>query len=201
MANRKTGKSARSSAPRKVAIAILAAGKGTRLKSKDPKVLHRIGGKPLLEHVIRAALKVAKPADIYAIVGHEEARVRAAVEHTGVRFISQVEQRGTGHALICARAALRSYDDVVVLSGDVPLIQPRTIQTLLDFHVAKNAAMTILTTKPADPTGYGRIVRKSGDNVAAIVEQKALSPKQQKLREINSGIYAFSVAELFPRLD
>src|SRR3954453_23175836 len=121
MANRKTGKSARSSAPRKLGIAILAAGKGTRLKSKDPKVLHRIGGKPLLEHVILAALKIANPSDIYAIVGHEEARVRAAVEHTGVRFISQPQQRGTGHALMCSQPALRGYDNIIALSGDAPL--------------------------------------------------------------------------------
>src|SRR5437762_12564587 len=134
MANSKTGKSARAAAPREVAIAILAAGKGTRLKSRDPKVLHRIGGKPLLEHVILAALKVAKPNDIYAIVGHEEERVRTAVQHTGVRFISQPEQRGTGHALICSRDALRGYDDIIVLSGDVPLILPQTTKNLLDFH-------------------------------------------------------------------
>lgn len=201
MAKPKAAKSSRAATPRKVAIAILAAGKGTRLKSKDPKVLHRIGGLPLLEHVIQAAIKVSAPADVFAIVGHEEEKVRAAVKHTGVRFISQPEQRGTGHALICSREALRGYDDVVVLSGDVPLIRPQTIQRLLDFHRSKGAAMTILTTQPADPAGYGRIVRKSGDVVAAIVEQKALNPKQQTIKEINSGIYAFSAPELFSRLD
>jgi len=201
MAKSQAAKSSRAAAPRKFAIAILAAGKGTRLKSKDPKVLHRIGGLPLLEHVIVAALKVARPADIYAIVGHEEKRVREAVKHTGVRFISQPEQRGTGHALICSREALRGYDGVVVLSGDVPLIRPETIQRLLDVHSSKGAAMTILTTQPPDPTGYGRIVRKSGDVVATIVEQKALSSKQEKIKEINSGIYAFSASELFSRLD
>src|SRR5436309_7170127 len=98
MASSKTRKSARASAPRKVAIAIMAAGKGTRLKSKDPKVLHRIGGMPLLEHVIAAALKVVRARDIFAIVGHEEVRVREAVKHMGVNFISQPQQRGTGHA-------------------------------------------------------------------------------------------------------
>jgi len=200
MAKPKPVKSSRA-APRKVAIAIMAAGKGTRLKSKDPKVLHRIGGKPLLEHVILAALEVADPADIYAIVGHEEAKVRVAVKHTGVQFISQPDQRGTGHAMMCAREALRGYEDVLVLSGDVPLIRPETIEGLLEFHSAMGAAMTILTTEPADPAGYGRIVRKSGNLVSAIVEQKALTPKQQKIKEINSGIYAFSVRDLFSRLD
>src|SRR3954470_19292581 len=201
MANPKVAKSSRAASPRKVAIAILAAGKGTRLNSKDPKVLHRIGGKPLLEHVIAAAVQVARPSDIFAIVGHEEARVRSAVEHTGIRFISQPEQRGTGHALMCSKQALQSYDDILVLSGDVPLIAAATIQRLLDFHIAKSAAMTILTTQPPDPTGYGRIIRRSGDAVAAIVEQKALAPKQQKIKEINSGIYVFSAADLFSRLD
>src|SRR5690349_8619931 len=113
MAKPKPVKSSRAMAVRKVAIAIMAAGKGTRLQSKDPKVLHRIGGKPLLEHVILAALNVAKPADVFAVVGHEEAKVRAAVEHTGVQFISQPDQRGTGHAMMCAREVLSGYDDVL----------------------------------------------------------------------------------------
>ena len=168
MANRKAAKPSRPQAKRKVAIAIMAAGKGTRLKSKDPKVLHRIGGLPLLEHVIHAALQVAPAADIYAIVGHEEARVREAVKHTGVKFISQPEQRGTGHAMMVAEGALKDYDDLVILSGDVPLIRTESIQRLLDFHLSKDAAMTILTTEPAEPSGYGRIIRKSGVAVAAI---------------------------------
>jgi bifunctional UDP-N-acetylglucosamine pyrophosphorylase / glucosamine-1-phosphate N-acetyltransferase len=200
MANRKPAKP-RAEATRRVAIAIMAAGKGTRLKSKDPKVLHRIGGLPLLEHVIAAASQVIPTRDIYAIVGHEEARVRDAVKHTGVNFISQPEQRGTGHAMICSQDALKGYDDVLVLSGDVPLIRPESIRRLLESHRSKGATMTILTTEPTDPSGYGRIIRKSGDAVAAIVEQKALNPKQQKIKEINSGIYAFSAAELFPRLN
>jgi len=190
----------RAEANRRVAIAIMAAGKGTRLKSKDPKVLHRIGGLTLLEHVIAAASQVIPTRDIYAIVGHEEARVRDAVKHTVVNFISQPEQRGTGHAMICSQEALKSYADVLVLSGDVPLIRTESIRRLLEFHQSNVAAMTILTTEPTDPSGYGRIVRKSGDVVAAIVEQKALSPKQQKIKEINSGIYAFSAAELFSSL-
>src|SRR3954468_6144672 len=178
MANRKPAHS-RADANRRVAIAIMAAGKGTRLKSKDPKVLHRIGGLTLLEHVIAAASQVIPTRDIYAIVGHEEARVRDAVKHTGVNFISQPEQRGTGHAMICAEGSLKGHDDIVVLSGDVPLIRPESIRRLLEFHQSKGAAMTILTTEPSDPSGYGRIIRKSGDAVAAIVEQKALNPKQQ----------------------
>src|SRR5579859_7487705 len=99
----------------KIAVAIMAAGKGTRLKSQLPKVLHEVGGKPLLEHVIRAAVQVVPAKDVYAIVGHEAERVRAAVEHTGINFVLQAEQRGTGHALIVSREALAAYDHVIVL--------------------------------------------------------------------------------------
>src|SRR3981189_3362208 len=98
-------------------FAIMAAGKGTRLKSKRPKVLHEIGGRPLLEHVIRASAQVVPSTDIFAIVGHEADSARAAVQHTGIGFVLQAEQRGTGHAVMCARSTLQNYDHVLVLSG------------------------------------------------------------------------------------
>ncbi|MGO9540941.1 MAG: NTP transferase domain-containing protein, partial [Terriglobales bacterium] len=106
-----------SAAPR-VAVAIMAAGKGTRLKSQLPKVLHEVGGKPLLAHVIAAATRVVPPTDVYAIIGHEADRVRAALAQTGANFVLQAEQRGTGHALMVAQSALSAYDHVIVLSGD-----------------------------------------------------------------------------------
>ena len=112
----------------KLAVVIMAAGKGTRLKSRRPKVLHEIGGKPLLAHVIAAAGRVAKPEDIYVVVGHHADRVKSAVAATGVRFVDQPEQRGTGHAIQCARQAIAAYDNILVLSGDVPLIRPETIE-------------------------------------------------------------------------
>src|SRR5262249_58382849 len=121
--------------PARFAIAIMAAGKGTRLKSKHPKVLHEVGGKPLLAHVIAAATRVVPAADVYAIIGHEAELVRKAVSHTGVNFVLQQPQRGTGHALACARAVLRGYDHVLVLSGDAPLISPQTIENIRDFHL------------------------------------------------------------------
>jgi len=188
------------------AIAILAAGKGTRLKSKLPKVLHQIAGRPLLGHVIRAAGSIVAPADIFCIIGHEAERVRAEFAPLGTQFIEQLDQRGTGHALMQCRQALAAYEHVLVLSGDVPLIRPETIATLRDFHIAQAAAMTILTAEPPDPFGYGRIVRRvehgvSTDQVEAIVEQKQLTPAQEEIGEINSGIYAFNVAELFSRID
>jgi len=186
----------------KLAVVIMAAGKGTRLKSRRPKVLHEIGGKPLLAHVIAAATKVVAAADIYVVIGHEAEQVRSAMAGTGVSFVEQAEQRGTGHAIQCAAASIAGYENLLVLSGDVPLIRPETIEQLWQFHEAQQAAMTILTAAPADPTGYGRIVRQSEDSgeVEAIVEQKALTLKQQSIGEINSGIYAFKTAPLLVHL-
>jgi bifunctional UDP-N-acetylglucosamine pyrophosphorylase / glucosamine-1-phosphate N-acetyltransferase len=181
----------------------MAAGKGTRLKSKHPKVLHEVGGKPLLAHVIAAAVKVVPPRDIYAIIGHEADRVREAVAPTGINFVLQSPQRGTGHAVMVTRQALASYDQVIVLSGDAPLITPETITQLRDFHLHAKAAMTMLTALLPDPTGYGRVIRKTAksNDVLAIVEQKSATPKQQKIREINSGFYAFGVKPLFANID
>ncbi|MGA8492812.1 MAG: bifunctional UDP-N-acetylglucosamine diphosphorylase/glucosamine-1-phosphate N-acetyltransferase GlmU [Terriglobales bacterium] len=196
----KSGQSYR--APR-VAIALMAAGKGTRLKSKHPKVLHEVGGKPLLAHVIAAAIKVVPPQDVYAIVGYEADRVRQAVAHTGINFILQKEQKGTGHALMVAREALQPYDQIIVLSGDAPLISAQTIQQLRDFHSSKRPAMTILTAQLHDPTGYGRVIRKgkNGPEVKAIIEEKSATPAQRKIREINSGFYAFDAKSLFAYID
>lgn len=192
----------KSRAPR-VAVAIMAAGKGTRLKSQLPKVLHEVGGKPLLEHVIRAAVRIVAAADVYAIIGHDAERVRAAMAHTGVKFVLQAEQRGTGHALMLAREALAAYDHVIVLSGDAPLITPETIGRLRDFHLAERAAMTLLSADLENPTGYGRVLRKSAGSaeVKAIVEEKAASAEQKKIREINSGFYVFSVKELYGNIE
>jgi bifunctional UDP-N-acetylglucosamine pyrophosphorylase/glucosamine-1-phosphate N-acetyltransferase len=190
------------------AIAIMAAGKGTRLKSKRPKVLHEVGGQALLLHVIAAAKTIVPADQIYCIIGHESDRVRDAVAHTGVKFVLQAEQRGTGHALQMVKAhfALSGEplpENLVVLSGDVPLIRPETIRDLCGLHRAEQAAMTILTAVPADPTGYGRVLRHpaGGPEVTAIVEQKSLLPEQRGAREINSGIYCFQTAALFSKLD
>src|SRR2546422_2951615 len=193
----------RSGGPQRLAIAIMAAGKGTRLKSKHPKVLHEVGGKPLLAHVIAAATKVVSAQDIYSSIANEAERVRQAVAHTGINFVLQAPQRGTGHALMVARDALAHYDQVIVLSGDAPLITPETITKLRDFHSSKKAAMTILTSVIRDPTGYGRVIRKSskGDDVQAIVEQKSATSKQQKVREINSAFNLFAVKPLFSYID
>ncbi|MGA8867573.1 MAG: bifunctional UDP-N-acetylglucosamine diphosphorylase/glucosamine-1-phosphate N-acetyltransferase GlmU [Candidatus Sulfotelmatobacter sp.] len=189
--------------PPRIAVAIMAAGKGTRLKSQLPKVLHEAGGKPLLAHVIAAAARVVPVKDIYAIIGHEADRVRAAVESTGVNFVLQSEQRGTGHALMVARPALSKYDHIIVLSGDAPLITPETIGRLRNCHLEEQAAMTLLTADLDDPTGYGRVIRKKAHSteVSAIVEEKSASPAQKKLHEINAGFYVFAAKPLFGNID
>ena len=183
------------------AIAIMAAGKGTRLKSKRPKVLHEVGGKPLVAHVIRSAAEVVPPQNIYVIIGHEAENVRSAVGQTGVNFVLQAEQRGTGHAIQTAQNELAKYANFLVLSGDAPLIRAETIRRIRDFHIEQDAAMTILTAAPSDPTGYGRVLREGSTNrVAAIVEQKSLRPEQSNVGEINSGFYAFSSNPLFANI-
>jgi bifunctional UDP-N-acetylglucosamine pyrophosphorylase / glucosamine-1-phosphate N-acetyltransferase len=193
---------AKDASPR-VAIAIMAAGKGTRLKSRLPKVLHEVGGKPLLAHVIRAATDVVPPGDVFAIVGHEADRVRTAVAGTSVNFVVQSEQRGTGHALMVSRQALSNYDHVIVLSGDAPQITPQAIARLLNFHLDEKAAMTLLSADLGDPTGYGRVIRKSARSaeVKAIVEEKSATPAQKKIREINAGFYVFAAPALLSHIE
>ncbi|MGA8939325.1 MAG: bifunctional UDP-N-acetylglucosamine diphosphorylase/glucosamine-1-phosphate N-acetyltransferase GlmU [Acidobacteriaceae bacterium] len=189
-------------------IAIMAAGKGTRLNSRRPKVLHEIGGQALLLHVIAAAKTIAPADHIYCIIGHEADKVREAVKSTGVSFVLQTEQRGTGHALQQLKAhftdsKLTPPENLLVLSGDVPLIQPGTLEALCAFHQVQHAAMTILTAVPPNPQGYGRVLRKSESSpeVTAIVEQKSLTPDQLSAPEINSGIYCFRTSALFTHLD
>ena len=192
-------------------IVIMAAGRGTRLRSARPKVLHQVGGKSLLLHVIAAAETAVSAAEIVVVVGHQAEQVQAAAAFTGVRFVLQLQQLGTGHALQCVRDWYASSgkpapEHLLVLSGDVPLIRPQTIASLRETHLREHAAMTILTAIPTDPTGYGRVLRKQdgSSDVAGIVEQKSLSGDMlatpERLREINSGIYAFETGALFARL-
>jgi bifunctional UDP-N-acetylglucosamine pyrophosphorylase/glucosamine-1-phosphate N-acetyltransferase len=185
------------------AIVIMAAGKGTRLKSKRPKVLHEVGGKALIRHVVDAARQIVPPEDIYVIVGHEAGLVRDSVSAIGVQFVRQKEQRGTGHAIQTVRQAVQEYEDILVLSGDVPLIRPETIRAVRDFHLERRAAMTVLTAAPEDLHGYGRVIRKSNhsEEIQEIVEPKALTPEMARAREINSGIYGFSSKPLFAHID
>jgi len=182
-----------------LAIVILAAGKGTRLKSSLAKVLHRAGGRTLVEHVVRvgAALKAKKTV---VVIGHQAEQVAAVVEPLGAETVLQQPQHGTGHAMQVARRALGNARLVVVLPGDAPLVRAETLKALIAAHRAGNAAATILTAVLADPSGYGRIVRKSGANVSAIVEESQLTEEQRELNEINSSIYCFTLEKLWPAL-
>ena len=186
----------------------MAAGKGTRLKSKRPKVLHEVGGRALLLHVIAAARTLVPAENIFCIVGHEAERVQAAVAPTGVNFVMQEVQRGPGHAMQVLKAWFELSGspipkNLLVLSGDVPLIRAETLSSLCELHLLERAAMTILTAVPEDPTGYGRVLRRSSGSpeVRAIVEQKALAADQLNSPEINSGIYCFETKALFAKLD
>ncbi len=185
----------------RLAIVILAAGKGTRLKSNRAKVLHRAGGRPLVEHVVRACQPLGA-AEIFVVVGHQADEVRAVVEPFGAKTILQQPQLGTGHALLMARAALEAAGvaEVLVLPGDSPLIRSETLAALLRAHRADGAAATLLTATLEAPQGYGRLLRNPDGTVAAIVEEKALSAEQRTLREVNSSIYVFSLPQLWPAL-
>ena len=181
-------------------IVILAAGKGTRLKSTLAKVLHRAGGRSLVEHVVRACQPL-KSREIVAVVGHQADDVTAAVAPLGVQSVLQEPQRGTGHAMLVARRAIsRRAKFAILLPGDAPLIRTETIAALARAHRESGAAATILSAEIENPAGYGRIVRQEDGSVAAIVEDSALTGEQRSIREINSSIYCFTLEKLWPCL-
>jgi bifunctional UDP-N-acetylglucosamine pyrophosphorylase/glucosamine-1-phosphate N-acetyltransferase len=183
-----------------IAIVILTAGKGTRLKSALAKVLHRVGGRPLVEHVVRACQPL-KPREIIAVVGHQAEDVASVVAPLGVKTALQQPQRGTGHAMQVARRAISSrVKFAILLPGDGPLIRTETLAALARAHRESGAAATILSAEIENPSGYGRIVRSDGGSVSAIVEDSALSGEQRAIREINSSIYCFSLDKLWPCL-
>jgi len=182
-----------------VVIVILAAGKGTRLKSSLAKVLHPAGGRSLVEQVVVACAPL-KAKKVIAIIGHQAEQVAAALEPHDVETILQQPQNGTGHAMLVARRAIGNAKFAVVLPGDAPLIRPETVKAMLATHRSGNAAATILSAVLADPSGYGRIVRKSETHVGAIVEDSQLAPEQRELNEINSSMYCFTLAKLWPAL-
>ena len=178
-------------------VVILAAGKGTRMKSARPKVLHRVAGQPLIEHVLACAAAI-HPRSTTVVIGHQADELTAALAgHPGLTFVVQEPQLGTAHALMTTESALAGQSGLLVLlSGDVPLLTASTLKTLVDRHEKSGAAATVVTAIVDDPHGYGRIVR-TGEQIARIVEQKDASPAEREIREINSGIYAFSIAGLF----
>lgn len=173
---------------------ILAAGKGTRMKSDLPKVLHEIDGKTMVEYVIDAA-REAGAEDICLVVGHKAELVKERVG-TGVTYALQEEQLGTGHAVKCAMDFIGTDGDTMILCGDTPIITGATLQELLTYHKQNEMKVTVLSTLLEDATGYGRIVRNEAGDFLKIVEQKDATPEEQAIREINSGMYVFRSADL-----
>jgi bifunctional UDP-N-acetylglucosamine pyrophosphorylase/glucosamine-1-phosphate N-acetyltransferase len=181
-------------------VVILAAGKGTRMKSAWPKVLHRVAGMPMIEHVLATA-RTLRPRSITVVVGHQSEAVQAALApHADVIIVVQEPQLGTAHALLTTETALcQATGTVVLLSGDVPLLSSDTLKAFVDRHESAGAAVTVMTANVDEPTGYGRIVR-TGGQIARIVEERDASLAERSIREINAGIYAFSLNGLFKAL-
>jgi bifunctional UDP-N-acetylglucosamine pyrophosphorylase/glucosamine-1-phosphate N-acetyltransferase len=191
-------------------ILILAAGLGTRMRSSTAKVLHKLGGRPLVAHVCRTASALVKgERPVYVVVGHQAEEVREAVRaelgEGGAVFVTQTEQRGTGDAVFAARDALSDANStLLVLSGDVPLVRAETLGALIHqhrTHRGRGAACTLMAVRLEDPTGYGRVVRDEEGRFERIVEQKDATPEERQLSEINAGIYCFETRLLFNALE
>ena len=183
-----------------VHIVVLAAGRGTRMKSARPKVLHHVAGAPMIDYVLRAAAEL-QPQSLTVVIGHQAHQVRTALsDRARIRFVEQEPQLGTAHALLTTESVLRdAHGTLVLLSGDVPLLTPGTLERLIARHTTTRAAATIVTAVVDQPFGYGRIVRM-GDRVNEIVEEKDATAEQRAIREINAGIYAFALDGLFDGL-
>jgi bifunctional UDP-N-acetylglucosamine pyrophosphorylase/glucosamine-1-phosphate N-acetyltransferase len=191
-------------------ILILAAGLGTRMRSATAKVLHKLGGRPLIAHVCRtAAALVKEQRPVYVVVGHQAGEVETAVRvelgEGGAVFVTQVEQRGTGDAVFAAREVLDGENStLLVVSGDVPLVRAETLGALVHqhrTHRGRGAACTLLAVRLEDPTGYGRVVRDAEGRFERIVEQKDATPDERQVNEVNAGIYCFETRLLFPALE
>lgn len=179
---------------------IMAAGKGTRMKSDLAKVLHPLNGRPMIHYVIRLARELGSNR-IVAIIGHQKERVIETLKDVQIEFAIQEPQLGTGHAVMQTEPLLKNYNGpVLVLSGDVPVLTFDTMKHLIEIHIEQNATATVLTTLMPDPTGYGRVIRNADGSVQKIVEHKDASDQEKKIREINSGIYMFQSGELFTAL-
>ena len=185
-----------------LAVVIMAAGKGTRMKRDDiPKVCNTVLGKPLIQYVVDQAKSLAA-ARIICIVGHQQEIVRDTLKAEPVLFAEQLEQLGTGHAVLQTADLLKDFDgDVIVLSGDVPLLKESTLRALLAKHHSGDFSATVLTAIASDPTGYGRVLRTEEDYFDQVVEHKDATEEQREVAEINSGIYVFDGKKLFAELD
>jgi bifunctional UDP-N-acetylglucosamine pyrophosphorylase/glucosamine-1-phosphate N-acetyltransferase len=174
---------------------VLAAGEGKRMRSSRAKVLHEVGGRALVDHVL-AALDPLHPSAVVVVVGHLRAQVEAHLAGRGVRLAVQEPPRGTGDALARALPLLPAGGDVIVLSGDVPLITPRTLSALVALRRTRGAAAALATAVLPEPGAYGRVIRESSGTVAAIVEARDATAEQREVREVNAGTYVFELAAL-----
>jgi bifunctional UDP-N-acetylglucosamine pyrophosphorylase / glucosamine-1-phosphate N-acetyltransferase len=175
-----------------VSVVILAGGMGTRMRSRIPKVLHRAGGLPLIEHVVNTALKITTADRITVVVGSQADRVQAALSHRAVQFVYQAEQLGTGHAVsVCRESLVSRSGHVVIIYGDGPLLSAATIQSLIDKQRASDTAATLISTTLENPRGYGRLLLDDEGMVLDIVEEKAATEEQRRIRLVNPGIYCF----------
>lgn len=184
----------------KFVTVIMAAGKGTRMKSDLAKVLHPLNGKPMIHYVIQLARDLGSDR-VIAIIGHQKERVKEVLSDEHIEFAVQEPQLGTGHAVMQTESLLEHYDGpVLVLSGDVPVLTHATMKHLVDLHHRESAVATVLTTHMPDPTGYGRVIRRADGSVQKTVEHKDASDHERKINEINSGIYMFQSKALFGAL-
>ncbi len=185
---------------RPLAVAILAAGQGKRMKSDLPKVLHKVGGQPMLLHVTGLAKAVGADR-VIVIIGHGRKKVEALLAGTDVESVVQEQQLGTGHAILQTDSLLSDFNgDIMVLSGDVPLLTQNSLEKLLVRHYDSRAGATLMTANFDDPTGYGRIIRNADGYLDRIVEHKDCTSEQLKITEINTGIYIFTAKILFKSL-
>lgn len=176
---------------------ILAAGKGTRMKSDLPKVLHKVLGETMVSRVVRTAVEVGSIKNV-VVIGHKKELVQKELAGKNVEFAIQEEQMGTGHAVLMAEEHMKNFDgDVLILAGDVPLLRVSTLQKLMDTHRQQNADATVLSAIFEDPYGYGRVVRTPEGDYSHGVEEKDADEKIRKINEINSGIYVFKSELLF----
>jgi bifunctional UDP-N-acetylglucosamine pyrophosphorylase/glucosamine-1-phosphate N-acetyltransferase len=184
-----------------IVAVILAAGKGKRMKSDLPKVLHKLGGKPMVEYVVETAKKVGVEK-IILVVGHKREKTQDILKHLPVEFVIQEEQLGTAHALLQAKDHLANFDgDILVLCGDVPLLKTNAVKRLLEEHRTKKAVATVLTAIVEDPSGYGRIIRDEKGMVQKIVEEGDASADVKEVKEINTGTFCFDSKSLFSVLN
>ncbi len=176
---------------RPIAVAILAAGKGTRMRSQLPKVLHKLGALTLVERTLITAQQLS-PERCFAIVGYAQDKVRQTLQNYSVEFVEQLEQLGTGHAIQQLLPHLTGFQgDLLVLNADVPLLRPSTLESLIAFHRSNHSAATLLTARVEDPSGYGRVICSTKDRIDKIVEHRDCTPEQLSQNRINGGIYCF----------